>query len=176
MIKVDLPIMKVHWEPFYKAIVRAFARGDYENVSRCMYKIVWQKCPIYIYAKKIKGTYEIYGWMLLTQKPRWQCWEVAQSFVFEEFRGMGIGKKIYHGVLNDGVLLASGHQQSQHGRRMWRSLIKEGKYHIWAHDFNDTDIYAPVAWDEEEQDLYSPLVIYDRYYWSSHDIRLMARK
>jgi len=180
MLRVDAPITQEHWKPIFDVIVRNFQKGNYEKLlGKPVYKMLvrgpWGHTNwIYVLARKPHGTFEIQGWLFLAQKTNWNCWEVAQSYIFTAWRGRGLGTKLYSAVIHDDVLLASGNQQSKTGRAMWKSLIKSDKFNIWAHDFSNLEIFGPVTYDPETDELWSELEIYERTFWEANDIRLLA--
>lgn len=177
MLVVDTPISKKYWLPFYKFAVRCFAAGKYEQVDENIYLMHRGKRLLYVGGVELNGVVHICGWLLLEQKNDWVCWQVAQSFVFYEHRGLGWGKLLYSHVINEAnLILASGHQQSVHGRQMWKRMIASGSYTIWAHDFDDDSIYAPVEYDKDEDEIYCRLPIYEQWWQGDSDIRLIAIK
>lgn len=130
----------------------------------------------YVAGKKVKDTIEVYGWMNISKKPYWQCWTVDQVYVFPQCRGEGWGNLLYDTIISrEGLIIASGDMQSVAGRRMWRNMVKSDRYTIWAHDFKNTQRFADVIYDDDQNKLVSKLKIYQRYGWRE-DIRLIAIK
>ena len=101
---------------------------------------------------------DVKGWLFLTQRRGWASWEVAQSFIFGDWRGQGLGKLLYTEALKHGLLLTSGTQQTKSSRGMWRWLAQQRNYTVWAQDFNNLKHHGPVVLSDGE--LWSPLTIY----------------
>jgi GNAT superfamily N-acetyltransferase len=143
-----------------------------------MYKMWWKKHLMYIVATRNADTLEVIGWLYLERHSDWQAWEVAQSFVFEAFRGQGWGKVLYSTVINrEGLILASGYCQSRTARQMWKRMIASNRFTIWAHDFANTDRFGPVTYDPENDTIWSPLQVYDETWTPSslkRNVRLIA--
>lgn len=132
---------------------------------------------------KGKDQVTVYGWVNIRKKPHWKCWTVDQSYVFPQVRSDGWGRLLYDTIITrEGIILASGTEQSTTGRRMWKSMVKKDRYTIWAHDFSDPENFAPVIYDEDNDEIWSTLKIYEKWHVSHYawqprpDIRLIAIK
>jgi hypothetical protein len=177
---VDTPLSKPYWEPFLKHSIRCFKKQRFEKLEGVpIYKMTWNTKLLYVLAHEVNGVYEIMGWMLLGQRKGWEALEVAQSFLFEAFRGLGWGKLLYRTIINqENITLASGYQQSRTGRELWKRMVVSDEFTIWAHDFKDLNSYGPVIYDEDAKELWSPLQIYEKEWQPrlTRDVRLIAIK
>lgn len=178
---VDSSVPKECSDPVFYDLSAAFEYGEYKKLRGLpVYKIEGNDDDWYYVGAKPKGKdgIEIFGWVNIKQKPGWKVYTVEQSFVFPNARGQGWGKLLYDTIISrEKIMLASGSEQSRMGRRMWKTMVKSDAYTIWAHDFRNTNNYADVIYDEEEDKLVSPLKLYDRSgYYAAHDIRLIAIK
>jgi GNAT superfamily N-acetyltransferase len=167
---VDAPISKPYWEPTFREIVKLLPKS--ETLTTCIKRI--DRTPYQRYYVLTDRRGDVKGWMFLTQRPGWAAWEVAQSFMFDEWRGQGLGKRLYTAVLiHARLLLSSGTQQSKSSRGMWRWLAQQRDFSVWAQDFNDLDKAEPVVFSDGE--LWSPLQIYvSDAEEVQQDVRLLA--
>jgi len=177
---IDASIPKECSDPVFFQLDSAFRKGEYKKLRGVpVYKIVSEEdgTLFYVAATPLgKDAVTIYGWINIAKKPKWECWTVDQVFVFPQVRGDGWGKLLYDTVIDkEGLILASGYEQSRLGRRMWKTMIKSDRYTIWAHDFNDTKRFADVVYDPETDKIYSKLKIYQRM-GVREDVRLIAIK
>jgi hypothetical protein len=167
----DYPVTKFFWEPLFKRIVRCFKLGLYEHIEGDIYLMHLRKYRIYVIAPWVDGEYHVIGWYYLIQMNGWQAWEIYQSYIFTDYRGMGYSGQLIDTIVNkEGLLLASGPQQTKLARGLWKSLVSKDKYTIWAHDWKNLDSWAPVTYDPENDTLDCVLPIYD-VYWNNPDAR-----
>ncbi len=127
---------------------------------------------------KEKKQRAVKGYLFLEIKKGFAAAHVDISFLTEEFRGLGIGKKIYErAVLKDDVFLMSGRLQTPLSQRLWKSLAKNKNLFVWAQDLNSPRDKCQVQIDEDEE-LHCQLNIWynDKTYWENRnkDIRLFA--
>lgn len=123
----------------------------------------------------------IKGYLVIGKKKRgWKAWQVFISYIHEEYRGIGLGKKLYDTVINhDKLMLMTDHKQTEDSKLLWTSFIKSKKYNIWAVDLNNVSDNSVVYWDNDTENVESSLHIwhpdaklpkvYDR-----QDVRLVA--
>ena len=181
MMHVDARVPKECSDPVFEMIWEKFQYGDYAKLRGTpVYRLVddWDGSTFYVAAEPGEGDeLVVYGWINISPAgPGWECWTVEQVFVFPQARGDGWGAVLYDAVINrEGLMLASGWQQSRMGRRMWRSLVKSDRYNIWAHDFRTPTRYAGVAYDPDSDRVVSDLMLYSRRR-HHEDIRLVAMK
>lgn len=181
---INASITKECWEPAYNEIDIGFQNANYSKMRGIpVYKTPGRHGDIYYVAGEPSGADKIvvHGWVNVRKKAHWKCWTVDQSFVFPNSRSQGWGKLLYDTLINrEKLILASGFEQSRTGRRMWKSMVKSGRYTIWAHDFTDPKSFAPVVYNEDDNTVESQLKLYEKwsYTWGNPraDIRLIAVK
>ena len=178
MYIVDWPVTKAYWEPCFKYIVQCFKRGAFERVGGTfVYRMKSGKARYYVVAKKYAGEYHIYGWFFLCQLRSFLAWSIEQSFIFVDHRGDGWSKVLYKAVIEDeGLILASGPQQTKTARIMWKRMIAKGRYTIFAYDFKN-GLIADVIYDPDNDELHCKLQVYDRhmnYQTAQRDVRFLA--
>lgn len=176
----DACITKDNVDPVFAEISKSFNKGLYTKLRGIpVYKTDAEDGGVYYIAGGPDGEHKItiYGWVNISKvKRNWQCWSVDQSYVFPQVRGEGWGKLLYDTIINrEGIMLASGNEQSRLGRRMWKTMIKSDRYTIWAHDFNNIKRFGDVVYNPEDDKIHSPIKIYQKYGWAE-DIRLIAIK
>lgn len=186
MLIADATITKEYWEPVFVEIQKMFEKGSYKKVrGQDVFKMTivstFNVYLTYVAARVEDGEFVVFGWVLLEHpKHRWESYQVAQSYVFKCVRGQGWAKLIYDVMINvEKLILASGDQQSRSARDFWKGLVKSERFHIWAHDFANLDVYEPVIYDEENDEVWSILPIYQdhkKHRRYIQDIRLIAIK
>lgn len=120
-----------------------------KNVERSKKTVL--KCPDFI-----KG-YLIIG----KKKRRWAAWQVIMTFIDEQYRGFGLGKRLYDAVIvHDALMLMSDFKQTVNAKTLWESFIRSKKYNIWAQDVADLNNISQVFWDSENDEVYSNLHIW----------------
>lgn len=172
----DWPIPKAYWEPCFDHIVKCFARGAFERVAGTfVYKIKCGRGRYFVAAKKLAGEYHIYGWFFL--RPILKAWSIEQSFIFTEHRGCGWSKVLYRALIrNEGLLLASGPQQTKNARHMWKRMIARGHYTVYAYDFR-SGLIADVMYDPDNDEVHCVLQLYDskiNHITKQRDVRFLA--
>jgi GNAT superfamily N-acetyltransferase len=187
---IDASVPKECSDPVFEQLNRAFQKGKYKKLRGVpVYKIddldsangFYYVAGKPVNPKRVADDIEVFGWINVVKKLHWHCYTVEQVFVFPQVRGEGWGKLLYDVVIDrEGLILASGFEQSRLGRRMWKSMIKSDRYTIWAHDFRNPKRFADVTYDKDDDKIYSKLKIYSKgeMYWNniSEDVRLVAIK
>lgn len=128
------------------------------------------KCPSFIK-----------GYLIIEKKKRgWASWQVVISYVHDEYRGQGLGTKLYDAVIKrDGLMLMSDHKQTNEAKLLWMKFIKSKRYNIWAVDINNIDNNSVVYWDNDTDDVEAALHIWHqdtKFYrpYKNQDVRLVA--
>lgn len=178
MVIVDTPISKAYWEPVFLIIQHECYKGRLAAVKNTpAYLISWGRNRIYFIADSAQDTLYIKGWVWLKHQKDWKAWEIEQIFVFSGQRGQGIGALLYEiPIVNEGLILASGSQQTKSSRAVWKRFVQTDKYKVWAQDFKKLDDIGPVIYDPESDELWSTLQIYTRTKVRGTDVRLLAIK
>lgn len=177
MLIVDTPISREYWQPTLEMLQDLVHRHGAVKKRAGLYCITDGDTKIYFLATWKRSCFFVKGWLLLTRKPGWVAWEIAQVVVFQLFRGKGLGTSLYDAAINDGLVLAAGTQQTHHARDLWKTFVRTRRYNIWAHDFKNLNSFADVVYDADEDSLWCHLPLY--YKWKRYDkrdIRLVATR
>lgn len=179
MYIANWPLRKIHWEPFFDCIVEGFADGDYTRIPGTdVYRIdKLYGDAVYTAAKMCGDEFHIYGWFYLKKKTELKAWEIHQSYIFPAHRRQGWSTAIHRAIIEkEGLLLASGSQQTKAAREMWKRMVAQGKYHILAYDFKKKDV-SDVVYDPHKDRVVCNFQVYDSYFNSSmpnRDVRFLA--
>ena len=117
------------------------------------------------------------GYLFLENKKGFKASQVDISFLSEELRGLGIGKKLYeHAIFKDNVFLMSGNMQTPLSQRLWKSLAKNKRLFVWAQDLNSPRNKCQVEFYDDELHCNLDIWYDDKTYWKNRDkdIRLFA--
>jgi GNAT superfamily N-acetyltransferase len=126
------------------------------------------KCPSFIK-----------GYVIIEKKKRkLDIWQVVMSYIHNEYRGKGLGSKLYDAIINhDNLILISDHKQTKDAKNLWTNFIKNKKYNICAIDINNIKKISAVYWNDDTENIESSLPIWHirmpRNY-KKQDIRLIA--
>lgn len=170
MLILEKAVHAKHWMPVFEYILRRIEAGKCESVGRTgVVRIDGGPCTR-TYAITPNG--QPVAWLYLSRRPQWQAWEVRQVWVFPEVRGHGLAQRCYRAAVNgDQIILASGKSQSKTSRQLWQRFIEKDTFNVWAQDFKDLKLSAPVHFEDGE--LQCDLPVYTRLH-DKHDIRLVA--
>lgn len=172
MLILEQSVHKVHWEAIRDYIVRRLNTNRFERIPGTR--------VLHVFGGENTRSYAIVrdglpiAWLYLGKRPLWKAWEVKQVWVFKDVRDEGLASEIYKVAVNrDGILLASGKTQSKSSRALWRKLVRQRAFNVWAQDFNNLDLRSQVWFEDDE--LHSELELYSRVP-NKHDVRFIAFK
>jgi GNAT superfamily N-acetyltransferase len=80
-----------------------------------------------------------YAWINRSRFAGADGYVIDEIGLLDDAQGAGIGKAIYNALLDTGLALYSGGQQTPAGERMWRWLIGRSDLHVYVLDLRDDD-------------------------------------
>jgi GNAT superfamily N-acetyltransferase len=115
------------------------------------------------------------GFCALSYLEDWAAIETSILYVSPNFRRMGVAEQLYDAILDDGQIVICGWSHNPKSRALWKKMMSNPKYVIWAQDMNDIDRISDVWFDEEDEMVCNLKVYVDiKVKTCKEDVRLVA--
>jgi len=177
MFVLERSITKAYWEPTQWYLIEHMRRGWSWVGNTRVAKIECTKTgKAYAMLDVVNGACVPVGWIWLRRRAKWTAYEVHQTFVLKNYRGMGYAETMYKAAVNvDGVLLASGPSHTKYSAGLWRKFVRNSTFNVWAQDFKNLGRTSQVYLEDDKLVSTSNLDIYHLPY-SWQDVRLVAQR